>query len=123
MSKLRYISVLIAVVLSLQGYGFEDYTSHADFPTASLSSPNGSTMSSHRVSLASSSSSFHSSVSGVYGGVTTVDSYQPPRPRRVWEPPMEAPVGDGWDVYCFMAVLAMAYTFLRYKTILPDKEK
>lgn len=124
MSKLRYISVIIAVVLSLQGYGFEDYTSHADFPTASLSSPNGSTMSSHRVSLASSSSSFRSSVSGVYGGVTTMDGYVPGGPRRNgWEPPMEAPVGDGWDVYCFMAVLAMAYTFFRYKTILPDKEK
>lgn len=123
MSKLRYISVLIAVVLSLQGYGFEDYTSHADFPTASLSSPNGGTMSSHRVSLASSSSSFHSSVSGVYGGVTTVDGYVPGGPRRAFEPPTEAPVGDGWDVYCFIAVLAIAYTFLRHRTILPDKEK
>ena len=123
MSKLRYISVLVTIALSLQGYGFEDYTSHTDFPTAVLASPNTGAMSYHRVSLASSSSSFHSSVSGVYGGVTTVDSYQPPRPRRAWEPPMEAPVGDGWDVYCFLAVLAIAYVTLRYRTILPDTEK
>ena len=124
MSKLRYISLIFTIALTLQGYGFEDYTSHADFPTASFASPNARTMSSHRVVLSSSTSSFRSSASaGVYGGVTTMDGYVPRGPRRAWEPPTNSPVGDGWDVYCLMAVLAVVYVGSRYKTILPNKEK
>ena len=63
---------------------------------------------------------FYTSASAVTGGVTTYDSYNPAEngygasgPRRNPNVPgFATPIGDGWDVWLFMAVLGTGYAFV-----------
>jgi len=63
------------------------------------------------------SGGFYTAASAVTGGVTTFDSYCPGEDgygaggarRAPGVPGMPTPVGDGWDVWIMLAVMAVGY--------------
>lgn len=68
------------------------------------------------------SGGFYTSASAVRGGVTTYDTYNPAEdgcrvnaPRRMPGVPdiFPTPIGDGWEVWLFMAILAAGYGFVK----------
>ena len=67
------------------------------------------------------SGGFYTSASAVRGGVTTYDTYNPAEgcrvnaPRRMPGVPdiFPTPIGDGWEVWLFMAILAAGYAAWR----------
>lgn len=72
------------------------------------------------------SGGFYTAASAVTGGITTYDTYNPEEgsragaPRRFPGVPsvFPTPVGDGWDVWIMMAVMAVGYAwFVRRRRV------
>lgn len=64
------------------------------------------------------SGGFYTSASAVTGGVTTIDNYNPaqdgyvisgPRRNPGFPDVIPTPIGDGWDVWVMMELLAIGY--------------
>lgn len=131
MKSIQHIIVtllLLCAPIRCVALGYTSYSGTSEAPTMQMRSTSvWAGQRSDVRTVGTQGGGFYTAASGVTGGVTTYDSYNPARdgygasgPSRGMGWPgtpdiFPTPIGDGWDVWVMMALLAAGYAFIVWR--------
>lgn len=134
MNKVHSVIIFLLLVcapIRCVALGYSPYSGTSEAPTMQMRSTSvwAGQRSDVRTVGTQGSGGFYTAASGVTGGVTTYDSYNPARdgygasgPNRGMGWPgvpdiFPTPIGDGWDVWVMMVLLAIGYGFVQRRRV------